>query len=330
MSSETASKSFRPINLEFLAKGGGESFDIFIQSDSENFVKFASTEPKHQDKVLRLLEEGEIDQDFFIKEEDLFKYYHFATQSLRSVMDNPDVPVKTKTKKVYEVSKGVMKEFFSYNASSKILESSEEVMEMMEECLSTADAGFAGISQITSKDYYTHTHSVNVGLYCMTFGTKVRLPKEDVKQLGFGGMLHDVGKSKVDADLINKNGRLNEEEFERIKVHSSLGAEMLADMCCYKDIVIAMAGQHHEKYKGGGYPQGLSGDEISMHARICKIMDVYDALTTRRSYKKALNTMETLTLMTRQMADDFDPKLLELFIKVKGPTMTWFISNFCR
>jgi HD-GYP domain-containing protein (c-di-GMP phosphodiesterase class II) len=321
MTSDTHSNSFRPVNIEFLAKGAGESFDIFLQSDSETFVKFASTDPKHQDKVLRLLEEGEIDQEFYIREEDLFKYYQYATQSLRSVMNNPKVPLETKTKKIYEVSQGAMKEFFSYNASTKILESSEEVMDMMEDCLSTADAGFAGISQITSKDYYTHTHSVNVGLYCMTFGTKVGLPKDDVKQLGLGGMLHDVGKSKIDTALINKNGKLNDEEFERMKSHSPMGAEMLTGMCCYKDSVINMAGQHHEKFKGGGYPQGLAGDEISMHARICKIMDVYDALTTRRSYKKALNVMETLTIMTKQMANDFDPKLLELFIKVMGPSM---------
>jgi HD-GYP domain-containing protein (c-di-GMP phosphodiesterase class II) len=321
MTSNTGSNSFRPVNIEFLAKGTGDSFDNFFQSDSETFVKFASTDPKHQDKVLRLLEEGEIEQEFYIREEDLFKYYQYATQSLRSVMNNPNVPLETKTKKIYEVSQGAMKEFFSYNASTKILESSEEVMSMMEDCLSTADAGFAGISQITSKDYYTHTHSVNVGLYCMTFGTKVGLPKDDVKQLGLGGMLHDVGKSKIDTALINKNGKLNDEEFELMKSHSPIGAEMLTGMCCYKDAVINMAGQHHEKFKGGGYPQGLSGDEISMHARICKIMDVYDALTTRRSYKKALNVMETLTLMTKQMANDFDPKLLQLFIKVMGPSM---------
>ena len=86
----------------------------------------------------------------------------------------------------------------------KILESSEEVMEMMEECMTTAEAGFHGISAITSKDYYTYTHSVNVGLYCMTFGVKKKMSKNDTKQLSLGGMLHDVGKSKIDHALINK------------------------------------------------------------------------------------------------------------------------------
>lgn len=209
------SNSFRPVNIEFLAKVEGDSFDIFLQSNSETFVKFTSTDPKHQEKVLRLLDEGEIEQEFYIREEDLFKYYQYATQSLRSVMNIPNVPIETKTKKIYEVSQGAMKEFFSCNASSKILESTEEVMDMKEDCLSTADAGFACISQITSKDYYTHTHGVNVGLYCMTFGAKVGLPKDDVKQLKFERMIHDVGKSKIDTALINKNGKLNDEEFEQ-------------------------------------------------------------------------------------------------------------------
>ena len=80
-----------------------------------------------------------------------------------------------------------------------------------------------------------------------------------------------------------------------------------------------MAAQHHEKFKGGGYPRGIVGDEISFFARICKVMDVYDALTTRRSYKKAMNPFDTLTLMKKQMSDEFDAKILDNFIQYMGP-----------
>ncbi len=92
-------------------------------------------------------------------------------------------------------------------------------------------------------------------------------------------------------------------------------------MDCYSGKVVRMAGQHHEKFAGGGYPQGMKGDEISLYARICKIMDVYDALTTRRSYKKAMRPFDTLALMTKQMSGDFDPKLMHLFIKHMGPDL---------
>jgi HD-GYP domain-containing protein (c-di-GMP phosphodiesterase class II) len=319
----TEEGKFREINIEFLAKGGGEAFDIFYKTESfgtDKFVKFASTEPRHQEKVKRLLEEG-TDQDFYIHEEDLFKYYSHATRSLRAVMSNPNIPVKVKTEKIYEVSKGVMKEFFDNNTSEKILETSEEVMEMMEECMSTAEAGFHGITEITSKDYYTYTHSVNVGLYCMTFGVKSKMPKNDIRELSLGGMLHDVGKAKVDYALINKDGKLTDEEFEKMKIHTTEGAKTLSGMHCFASNVVRMASEHHEKFKGGGYPIGKIGNEIHLFARICKIMDVYDALTTRRSYKKALSAFDTLIIMKKQMANDFDPELLQNFIRLMGPDL---------
>jgi HD-GYP domain-containing protein (c-di-GMP phosphodiesterase class II) len=322
MSNETENQ-YRPIDLEFLTTGG-EDFDIFTKTKefgTTKFVRFASSAPEHQERIRRMIESGDHEINFYIKEEDLFKYYRLATHSLRNFVSDASVPVKKKAEKVYEVSKGVMKEFFSYNASGKILESSGEVMGMMEECMSTTNFGFKGIATLTSKDYYTHTHSVNVGLYCMTLGVKIKMPREEIKALGLGGMLHDVGKSQIDSELINKNGKLSDEEFEAMKSHAPIGQKILTEMQCYGSKVICMAGQHHEKFAGGGYPLGLRGDEISVYARICKIMDVYDALTTRRSYKLAMRPFDTLALMTKQMAGDFDPKLMHLFIKHMGPEL---------
>ena len=134
-------------------------------------------------------------------------------------------------------------------------------------------------------------------------------------------MLHDVGKSKIEHGLINKNGKLNDDEFEKMKFHASAGGEILTRMGCYHNNVVRMAAEHHEKYKGGGYPKGIEGEEIHLYARICKIMDVYDALTTRRSYKKALSAFDTLVIMKKQMINDFDPKLLNSFITLMGPDL---------
>jgi hypothetical protein len=119
----TEEGNYREINIEFLAKGGDEAFDIFYKTDSfgtTKYVKFASTAPEHQEKVKRLLEDG-TDQDFYIHEEDLFKYYKFATNALRADMANPNIPISEKTQKIYDVSKGVMKEFFENSSSEKNL-----------------------------------------------------------------------------------------------------------------------------------------------------------------------------------------------------------------
>lgn len=323
MAEEKQEGNFRLIDIGFLDKGGDGFFDIFYQTKSFGaikYVKFASTEPKHQEKVRRLLEEG-VDQDFYIHEEDLFTYYKYATRSLKALVTNPNIPLKKKTEKIYEVSKGVMREFFENNASEKILKTSEKVMEIMEDCMANMEKGFHGIAEITSKDYYTYTHSVNVGLYCMAFGVKSGMSKNDTRLLSLGGMFHDVGKSKIDHDLINKNGKLSDDEFEKMKYHVIAGEEILTGMKCYNNNVVRMAAEHHEKFKGGGYPRGIEGEEINRYARICKIMDVYDALTTRRSYKKALSPFDTLTIMKKQMVNDFDPKLLNSFISLIGPDL---------
>ncbi len=316
--------SYRRINLEFLNNSGNEHFDIFYKARSYGtvkYVRFATSKPEHHEKVVRLLESGDPLEDFYIQEEELFKYYRHATTTLRKIVANPEISFEKKAKKVYEVSKNIMREFFEYNASEKILRTSDEVMEIMEECFRDYDISFFGISKITNKDYYTYTHSVNVALYCMTYGVKIKMNRDEVRMLGLGGMLHDVGKSKISNTILNKKGLLTPQEFDTVKNHAPLGGEILNKMKCYPHSVIDMATQHHEKYKGGGYPRGIIGDEISYFARICKVMDVYDALTTRRSYKKAMNPFDTLTLMKKQMSDEFDAKILDNFIQYMGPEL---------
>jgi len=321
---EKEDANFRPINLKFLQGEFQESFDIFYKTEAfgaAKFVKFASTDPKHQDKVRKLIEEKEGTEDFFIQAEDLMKYYSQATVQLRKMIDDPNLSLKEKTIKIYDVSKDIMKDFFEFNASPKILKSSEQVVEIMDECLSSAEADFHALFTITSKDYYTYTHSVNVGLYCLGYGVKTKMGSNDIRDLGLGGMLHDVGKTQVDTGILNKNGKLTFQEFEAIKTHAPFGKEILEGMRCYETNVIDMAGQHHEQYDGNGYPNGLIGDEISHFARICKVTDVYDALTTRRSYKKALRPFDALTVMRKEMKDEFDMEILENFITYMGPDL---------
>ncbi len=321
---EQDQEQFRPINLEFLVSRSSEHFEIFYQTRSfgtVRYVKFASTDPRHQEKIQNILEKGEPTQDYFVREEDLIKYYHHVTQSLKNLISNPKVPLKQKTQKIYNVSQEIMQEFFEYNASQKVLQTSEEVMDIMEQCLASSSTGYYGLSMITNKDYYTYTHSVNVGLYCMVYGIKTNMSQNDIKDLGLGGMLHDVGKAQIDALIINKKGKLTDQEFETMKSHAALGEAMLDSMGCYRSNVVKMAGDHHEQYNGNGYPNGLVGEQISLYGRICKVMDVYDALTTRRSYKKAMSPFDTLNLMNNQMAEEFDPKILQSFIRFMGPEL---------
>jgi len=315
-------EQFHPIDIKILDKNANLAFNIFSKvqgTDEDSFVLYASKEPRYREKVRALLESSELMEELYIHEEDLVLYFEHATNSLRDYVINSDATPEKKMEKVYDLSRDVTQQFFDANASPEILRSSGQVVELMEKCLENNELGFHGLTKIMEKDYYTYTHSINVGLYCMSFALKVGMPADEVHELGLGGMLHDVGKSKIPMEIINKKGALTEEEFQIVKNHTDRGEEVVRELGCYGEKVIEMVGQHHEKYNGGGYNRNLIGDEISLFARICKLTDVYDALTTRRSYKKSLKPLEALTIMKSQMGSEFDPKLLHSFIIMMGP-----------
>lgn len=313
---------FRPVNLKYLKGEMKENFDIFYKANSfgtTKFVKLVSADPQHQDKARKLIEEKEGTEEFFIKKDDMGKYFNQATAQLKDMMADPNISLSEKTKKTYEVSKDIMKNYFEVDASPKILKESKGVVEVMDECLSDADANFHSIFSITAKNYFTYTHSVNVGLYCLAYGVKAKMGDNDIRDLGLGGMLADIGKSKIDLNILNKKTNLTAEEIAQVRCHSAYGQEILEDMGCFPTRIIQMAGQHHENYDGSGYPNGLVGEEIAPFARICKLADVYDALTTHRSYKRALTPFDALNVMRKEMKNEFDLKIMGNFIQFMGP-----------
>jgi putative nucleotidyltransferase with HDIG domain len=315
-------ENYYPIDTKVLDINANLAFNIFskVQGTNEDqFILYASKEPRYRDKVRKLLQSNEFMEDLYINEEDLTLYFEHATNSLRDYVVNSDASPEKKMEKVYNLSKDVTRQFFDANSSSEILRGSDQVVNLMGKCLESNELGFYGLTKIMEKDYYTYTHSINVGLLCMTFALKTGMSTEEVHELGLGGMLHDVGKSRIPQAIINKVGALSDDEFETMQKHTDSGEEVLKELGCYGEKVIQMVGQHHENYDGTGYHRGLAGEGIPLFARICKLTDVYDALTTRRSYKKALKTLEALSIMKSQMGGEFDPKLLNAFIKMMGP-----------
>ena len=178
------------------------------------------------------------------------------------------------------------------------------------------DGTAAALSRITSHDYYTYTHSVNVGLFSVLLAKAVFKSghDHDMRELGAGFFLHDLGKCDIPAQLINKPDRLTPDEWQLMRDHPSRGYELLAEahQLTWECHVIVM--QHHERENGTGYPFGLHKDEIHLYGRICSIADVYDALTSTRAYKEKLPTFEALNVMKDEMIHHFNRDLFNIFV----------------
>lgn len=152
---------------------------------------------------------------------------------------------------------------------------------------------------IDAKDKYTEGHIERVSQYAAFLGERIGLDEDKLETIRIGALIHDIGKICVDLTILHKPGKLNRNEFEQIKQHPILGEQICSPLKALHDAGIIVR-CHHEKLDGSGYPDGLSGDQISLETRIVTIADIFDALTTERSYRKALTVEETLEVMQEE------------------------------
>ena len=174
------------------------------------------------------------------------------------------------------------------------------------------------LGRIREGDTYTFQHSVSVCTLLVSFCHYLELSPEIIHEAGIGGMLHDIGKMRVPDHILNKPAKLTDEEFAIMKEHVTLGLEILRGTPGISRTVIQVAGEHHERFEGSGYPEQLRGGEISQLGRMAAIVDVYDALTSNRIYHKGMEPPAALTKLFEWSDHHFDAELVQHFIQAIG------------
>jgi len=177
---------------------------------------------------------------------------------------------------------------------------------------------FSLARSIESKDHYTHGHCERLADYSVSLGRQVGLSEDEITALQRAGVVHDIGKVSVPDAILLKPGRLSEDEWKIIRQHPVIGERICAPLKSFR-LVLPIIRHHHEKVDGSGYPDGLRGDAIPVGARILQIVDVFDALTTERPYKKALSTNEALQIMREEVRKGWwDSNIFSQFEQVLG------------
>ncbi len=175
----------------------------------------------------------------------------------------------------------------------------------------------ACLTQMRQKDAYLLEHSINVSILMSIFAKHLNIEKDIIEELTTGALLHDIGKIKIPDEVLNKPGRFTEAEFEIMKNHSLFSKEILEE-AGLTGIAVDIAGMHHERLDGKGYPFGKKGEEISQYVRMSSIVDVYDALTAERVYKAGMEPIKAFKILKDGCPDSFDPVLLNKFIQCIG------------
>jgi putative nucleotidyltransferase with HDIG domain len=192
------------------------------------------------------------------------------------------------------------------------------LVEEISDSVSRNPGALISLARLKTADDYTYMHSVAVCAMMVALAKQLGLDEAQVRSAGLAGLLHDLGKAVMPIEVLNKPGKLTEEEFSIIKSHPVEGHKMLLGGVDVDPIVLDVCLYHHEKTDGTGYPEGLKGPEISLFAKMGAVCDVYDAITSNRPYKAGWDPAESLRKMAEWAAGHFDPQVFQAFVKSMG------------
>ena len=221
---------------------------------------------------------------------------------LREVMKDKSVSVDRRSRILYTSSSSIMAEIMANPKARSLLRRTISLTTAMSRFLATSYGALGSMGALFGRGQDTHIHAVNSAVLGMAMYKYLVSPRlKEIRRFGLGMLLLDIGKSCVGASILNKPGRLTDEEFQQMKAHPTVGWEILRHHRIKDYLIRDAVLYHHEKLDGSGYPVGLSGGDVPPGGRIAAIIDIYDALTTDRPYRRAMEEAEALDLMINEM-----------------------------
>jgi len=308
--------SYKAFTIETIILNEPLAFDLYINNSNRlvKFIKLGDT--LSSDKKEKLLQ-NRVDH-FYIASHHSQEFDTYLTNHLGKVLSSPDLNKKQKSKILYASATHIMQDMFESEISqTKIMIAKDIMAETVKKIISN-DVTAASILQLSTHDYQTYSHCVNVALYSIGMAHQHGLDEEMIYKIASGAILHDLGKCKIDQCIINKQGKLSLDEFEAMKEHPQYSYETLIGNGETCPIILEIVLNHHEKLDGSGYGRALRENDISFAAQIVTIADIFDALTSDRSYKEAASFFDALKIMKDEMRDQLNIKLVDSLIKMMG------------
>ena len=306
---EKHSDSFIKVRLNSLNPNEPIPFDLFVRISDKQIHYLRAGDKLSLEKLSQL--EAKARDSFFVKSGDRPLYKKYVHDQLAG----GSLTTEQKAIMLRESSLTLVEELFESPDISEALEGSREIISEFVDLMGEEPSAMSHLIGLSTHDFYTYTHSLDVGIYSLGLAKVAGFSKADLQEMGEGALFHDIGKRNVDVDIICKDGPLDDMEWAQMQKHPEYGLVILTDHKA-SEAIKACCFEHHESMAGNGYPQQLSAEEIHPMARIIALTDTFDALTTQRSYNKPMTPTAALDFMKEKLAGRYDEDLLKAMYEV--------------
>lgn len=314
-------KVFHPVPLASLRLDTVLDFDLYHQPPSLHPhppVLYRDKNLPFTEDVRKRLQDNNVTQ-LLVDAAQEQAFYRYVQDNLSGILADTSLGTQEKAEVLYLSMHKLMAQLMADPRSGPLIQRSRTLVIAAVDFVVAEKAAFENLLAVVSHDYYTYTHSVNVLVYSIALGQHTgHSDLRVLREFGEGLLLHDIGKSRIDPIILNRKGRLTREQWAIMQRHPIFGEEIVREHGISEPKALDVVRHHHEKLPGTGYPDRLTGNQISVWARICAIADIFDALTTRRPYKDALPSFDALRLMKQEMHDDLDGDLFRSFVTMMG------------
>jgi HD-GYP domain-containing protein (c-di-GMP phosphodiesterase class II) len=305
-------------------KLGKIPFTLYGKNERNEMVLFCRSGMAITDEHIKILSRA--NKTFYITSSEMDNYLDYTFNSIEKIIKQKDVQVEEKAQILHAVSRKIVCDLIKDPRSGKAVERSKVFIKSTIDLIITAPEVSALMLQIKEEENYLFSHCINTCIFSLMIAKQIfHENQKELFKIGMGGILLDSGMTQVDKNLLNKSGPLTDDEKKEVMKHPSLGAKIAEEHNLAPEI-ITMIKNHHERLDGSGYTQGLKGNELDLFSRIAAVADVYNALTSMRSYRNAYPHLSAVKIMVEHK-DKFDREIMDCLFRIIFPSED-LVSSF--
>jgi len=300
---------FIPISVATLVPSTSMGVDLFKQDDEgKSWVLYRGGEYPLADEDLDRLRERGINR-LYIDKSCRDQYQNYLRDIAEGNADD-EISASVRVEAMNTVVLDVLEGAFANSDAEETVKIVKQLGNMTADVVSKDEFAAHDLFSVLHHDYATFTHSANVAFYAAMLADELGMDQKTVEEITVGGLLHDLGKLEIDERILCKPGKLDDLEFREIKRHPLVGFRKLCRRSDLSEGQLMMVYQHHERNDGGGYPVGFQADEIHPWAKICAVVDVFEALTSQRPYRTPMPRKKAFELIERDAGTAFDEEMV--------------------